>query len=248
MQHVEIQTAQNVALHYPIAGLGDRILAQILDGLILFAYLVLTLVVIAAAAGAGLFSDETASVVVFVLLYAPVVFYHLLCEVLLHGQSLGKKARQIRVMRLDGREPSFADYFLRWLLGLVDFTLTSGVAAVVSVLATRHSQRLGDLAAGTTVVSLKKRRDLRETLFVETPATYAPHFPQVDRLADADIALTKDVYNLLIAEGRTARARQAGERLKKGLEQRMGVTTNLPPLELARTVLRDYNALHGVVE
>ncbi len=248
MQHVEIQTAQNVALQYEIAGAGDRILAYLIDLFIAGTYFILAiLLLVAVVSGLGV-ESSTLGVVFFLIIYTPVLFYHLLCEVFLHGQSLGKKARNIRVMRLDGREPTLGNYILRWLLRAVDIGVASGLVGLLSILATRHSQRLGDLAAGTTVVSLAKRRDLRETIFAHTPADYQVHFPQVDRLDEADIALTKETYNLLVADGRTPRARQAGEQLKRGLEARMGVATGLTPLELARTVLRDYNHLHGVVE
>ena len=247
MQHVEIQTAQNVALQYQIAGVGDRILAYIIDALIVGAYYLLSWLLLAGLVAAGM-SEAAVVVVFFLLILLPALFYHLVCEVFLNGQSLGKKARKIRVMRLDGREPTLGNYVLRWLLRLVDIGLASGLVGLLCILMTKHSQRLGDLAAGTTVVSLAKRRDLRETIFARTESTHQVRFPQVDRLTDEDIQLTKETYNLLVLEGRTPRARQVGDSLKRGLETRMGVTTDLTPLELARTVLRDYNHLHGVVE
>lgn len=243
MHQVEIQTAQNVALRYELAGVGDRILAFLLDGLIAIAYVVLMALVTSFIPLTG----PAESVLGFATIM-PVLLYHFVCEAFWNGQSVGKKVRQIRVIRLDGQEPSAMNYFLRWLLRLVDFWLTNGLAALVSILATKNGQRLGDLAAGTTVVSLKKRRDLRETVFQHIEADYTIVFPQVDLLTEADVALVKEAYNLLVADGYSARARQVGADLKSGLQARLGVTTDLPPLAFARTVLRDYNALHGVVE
>ncbi len=248
MQHVEIQTAQNVALRYEIAGVGDRILAYLLDIVVLFAYAILVFGLLAFVDTVVGDSSDLTTTLGFLLFVLPAFFYHLICEVFWNGQSIGKKVRQIRVMRLDGREPTLGNYLLRWITRIVDFWIANGLVALVCILATKHSQRLGDLAAGTTVVSLKKRRDMGETIFQHTEADHTLTFPQVDQLTDADIEVVKDAYNLLVSDGYTPRARQVGLDVKAGLEHRLGVTTEMPPVQFARTVLRDYNHLHGVVE
>ncbi len=243
MQHVEIQTAQNVALRYEVAGVGDRILAVIIDSLLVGTYALLMGLLFIALVSVV---DETVIWVLFVvLMLIPIFFYHLICEVFFNGQSIGKRARNIRVIRLDGQEPTLGNYLLRWLLRVVDVGISYGLVGLISILVTKHAQRLGDLAAGTTVVSLAKRRDLRETLFTPVEVDYQIQIPQVDRLTDAEVLLVKDAYALLVAEGVTSRARQVGDDLKRGLEQRMGITAAMTPIQLARTVLRDYNHLHG---
>lgn len=154
MATIRIHTTQNVTLEYEVASIGSRIVATILDNLIFVAW---------AFAVGGLVTwllgrhSEVAAWTMGVLIGLPFVFYHLACEVLFNGQSLGKKAQHLRVMRLDGTAPRLGDYFLRWLLRLVDFGFGSGLVAVITIALNGKGQRLGDLAAGTTVISVRPR-------------------------------------------------------------------------------------------
>ena len=58
----------------------------------------------------------------------------------------------LRVVTTEGGPVRFRHAAIRAALGMVDFFITSGAAAVISVLATRNNQRLGDLVAGTVVL------------------------------------------------------------------------------------------------
>lgn len=151
---IEIQTAQNVTLKLREAGLGPRILARLLDLLFIGLWVIGFLVVFGSSL--SFFGADDAGVVILLLfVYLPVVFYDLLLECLNNGQSIGKRIMQIQVVNLDGTTPSFGTYLIRWLFRLVDFTLTGGALAVIMVAFSQKSQRLGDLLAGTTVITLK---------------------------------------------------------------------------------------------
>ena len=124
MPSIRVHTAQNVTLEYEIASLGDRIVATIIDYAILIAWamlcamlLVLPMISSGRTSGTGL---GPLVILVAFLAYAPLIFYNLVCEVFFNGQSIGKKARNIKVMRLDGTAPSIGDYLLRWLLCIID--------------------------------------------------------------------------------------------------------------------------------
>lgn len=216
--------------------MGDRVLAAFVDYVVLYGYLLAAVLTLALAG--------TTSPGLFVLAYLPAFFYFLLCEVFLDGQSIGKKMRRIKVARLDGGQPTLGSYLLRWLIRLVEVDLTFGLVAMVTMLATRHGQRLGDLAAGTTVVHLRPRRSLRDTIFVDVAADYTPQFPQVEVLTDEDLATTRAVLNVLVAEGKSRTGYLLGTEMKAALETRMHVQTDLPPPQFLRTVLQDANALH----
>src|SRR5205085_2319542 len=73
-------------------------------------------------------------------------------ETLWRGRTLGKAAMGLRVVTTEGGPVRFRHAAIRAALGMVDFFATSGAAAVISVLATRNNQRLGDLVAGTMVL------------------------------------------------------------------------------------------------
>src|SRR5688572_16373007 len=128
MQTISVQTTQNVFIHHPLASLGDRILAYILDRIILIAYIV---------AIVGLFINIKVNAVWpwFVFLAGPWLFYHLVFEIFMNGQSPGKRVMQIQVVRLDGTQPSVGDYILRWAFSLIDFYVLSGALAVIVIAA-----------------------------------------------------------------------------------------------------------------
>ena len=113
MQKIKIQTTQNVAIEFVLAGLGSRILAYLIDSLIVGVYLI--------AVFWGYLStiDSEPSTVILILLFLPSFLYHLLCETLLNGQSVGKRQMNIRAVRLDGSPPGFSAYLPRWLLRLI---------------------------------------------------------------------------------------------------------------------------------
>jgi uncharacterized RDD family membrane protein YckC len=159
MDNFQIETAQNIGIHQNVAGIGDRILAFLLDLAIIIAYIILTSFAIA---GLGL---EGGSLWVYYLVIGlPVFLYYLVWETFNRGQSPGKAAMKLRVVKLDGSRPQFSQYIIRWLLRIVDISLSSGGVAVVTILFSGKGQRLGDLAAGTTVISEKKKVSISHTL------------------------------------------------------------------------------------
>ena len=97
-----------------------------------------------------------------IAIYLPALFYHFLMELFNHGQSVGKMVMRIRVVKKDGTTPGIGDFFMRWLLQLVDLGF-SGVGALV-ILISKNSQRLGDLAAGTMVIQLNDYRKIKSHL------------------------------------------------------------------------------------
>ena len=98
MNNSQIETAQNVQLSQNIANLGDRSLAFLLDTLVIVAYELLMIFLVNSMALSG-FSNW-----IFVLVFGlPPFLYHLLIEAFNNGQSIGKAALRIRVVKLDGR-------------------------------------------------------------------------------------------------------------------------------------------------
>ena len=83
---------------------------------------------------------------------AAFILYQLASEILANGQSWGKKALRIRVVRLDGQEPSLSDYLLRAVFYLLDAFLSFGAIGAIFVTSSVKNQRLGDMTANTTVI------------------------------------------------------------------------------------------------
>ena len=230
----QIQTAQNVELSIAPAGVGDRILAWLADTVVLVGYGIAVLFVLSRVSGL----NDGSWALVSALIGVPFVFYHVAFEVLFEGQTPGKMLLKIRVARLDGAQPTLGQYALRWLLRLVDVTATSGLVAVVAISATARQQRLGDVAAGTTVVRQRRRVELGDVLYPEHGAGYVPRFPQAARLSDADIRTLRAVLvRHRIGGRRGARTSEAlAERAKTAVEARLGLDP--VPMEAAEFLHR----------
>lgn len=233
MDNFHIETAQNVTIQQNVASLYNRIGAFLLDLLIIVAYYMLIVLIIMA-----LDYKPTESIYVFyALLSLPVFFYSLLFETLMNGQTPGKYVSKIRVVKIDGSKPTFGSYLIRWVLRIIDISLASGSVAILTILLNGKGQRLGDLAAGTTVISEVKKVTINDTLLIDIPKEYNPTFPQVTLLSDKDIQIIKQLYL-------TAKRRDNQKTLLKlhtKIIEITGITTEMKPTNFIDIVLKDYN-------
>jgi uncharacterized RDD family membrane protein YckC len=78
--------------------------------------------------------------------------YFLFFEWLMRGQTPGKKAMKIRVIRDDGTPVTIHEVFVRNVLRLIDFLPFAYGVGVIVMFPSRLSKRLGDIAAGTIVI------------------------------------------------------------------------------------------------
>jgi uncharacterized RDD family membrane protein YckC len=141
-------TPEAVAVTVDVAGLGSRMIALIFDSLIQAAVLIGVGFLLAWAAPSG-----TAGLVVLIVVYFLGLWgYFPVFEGLWSGQTPGKRAQRIRVVRTDGQPVTFAAVMVRNLVRVVDFLPGYYVVGALSIVLTRRSQRLGDLAAGTMVI------------------------------------------------------------------------------------------------
>jgi uncharacterized RDD family membrane protein YckC len=228
MQKISIETTQNVKIDYISAGIGDRILAYIIDALVILAYFGILAFVF------NLFS--TNSMVITIALIIPPFLYHLLCEIFMNGQSIGKRQMKIKVVKLDGSSPGIGAYLLRWILRPIDITLFSGGIAILTIAITRHNQRLGDLAADTTVVKMDAQQELPVFAVEEN---YTPRFPEVVNLSDADIEVIQRVLKVYRDSGNQQPVLVTVEKMKDVLQ----IDSELPPLQFLYTLVKDYKYL-----
>ena len=112
----------------------------------------------------------------------------------MEGQTFGKKLMKIKVVKIDGFQASFGDYLMRWFFRLIDVFSNSGIIALVSMIVSKNNQRLGDIASGTAVISLKSQVNISHTILENLKEDYKPVFPQVIALSDNDIRIIKENY------------------------------------------------------
>ncbi len=232
MDNFQIETAQNVSIQQNAAGIGERILAYFIDILIFIAYFIAILFIIGA-----LDLDMGDQWAFWLILSMPPFLYFLLWETFWDGRTPGKATMKIKVVRLDGSRPAFSNYLIRWLLRLLDVSLAFGGVAVVSILLGGRGQRLGDMAAGTTVISERQRVRFSQTILVDLPEDYVAVYPQVTVFSDAQMRKIKTIYT----EAKRDADHNVILQLSKKVSALMDITPQENPLQFVDRVIADYN-------
>lgn len=237
MQTISVLTTQNVSIQYPVATVGDRILAYLLDRLILIAYVIAVI-----AAFVSTDTGRNAWWLGVMLVAVPWLFYHLAFEIFMNGQSPGKRVMNIQVVRLDGTQPSIGDYVLRWVFSLIDFYFMSGALAVIIIAAGGKGQRLGDVVAGTSVVKLIGQREITANeVFITPEEKYTPVFLQVTQLESRDIELIQRALEANRNFGNMQPVLMVTEKIKSLL----GIQSDMPPVEFLYTIVKDFNHINA---
>lgn len=239
MENIKISTTQNIDLEYVPAGVGNRILAGLLDGIFqgIYLFLVLFLLGLMGNMSHAYYNNDYFTLTLFFILLLPFLVYHFLCELFLNGQSFGKKIVGIKVVKLDGTQPALGSYLLRSLLRIIDVSLFNGLVAIITIAASEKSQRLGDMAAGTTVIKLGTKVSLKDTILFKTIDDYKIVFPRVELLSDKDVAIIKDVLNYATENEKP----EAIQKLASRVKEKMGVTTEMKDDQFLKTILLDYS-------
>jgi len=239
MSTVKVITANNVEIEYEVAGIGDRAIATLIDWLIMFAYFFIVYKIITTTS-----LQYDLSITVIIMLYLPVFLYHLIFEMFLDGQSIGKKAMGIRVVMLDAGRPAFLNYFLRWIITPLEFGFGGlGVVSLIICAANGRGQRLADIFAGTTVIRLVPKTSITDTIIAPEPdPNYVATFEQVLQLTDREMNLIKMVQKQLRYKSK-AEALYFAEKTKDSICKKLEITSELDGLSFINTILKDYQHL-----
>ncbi len=230
MPQIDINTTQNVLISHPAASIGKRILAQIIDFAVITTYAIFFSFI------GDLLGKSTA---LTIILYLPVIFYSFLSELFLQGQSLGKMALNIRVVKLDGSQAGILDYFLRWILRIIDIPFYGSVA-IITIAINGKGQRLGDLAAGTTVIDMKRKMNLNTSIYRKLPDNYVLKYREVEKLNEKDIKIINKVLN----HHKKNYSRKTTDMListQEAILKKTGIKTSEPPRKFLQTIIEDYN-------
>jgi uncharacterized RDD family membrane protein YckC len=150
-----LATVEAVDVSLPVAGIGSRSYAFIIDWHIRFIaaaawYFGVYLLASAFGSSAGSHGDF------FLLALVPTVaiyfLYHPLLESLTHGRTPGKRMAGIRVVARDGGVAGIGIHLLRNIFRLLDSLPGVYALGLAAMIATRTQSRIGDLAAGTLVI------------------------------------------------------------------------------------------------
>jgi uncharacterized RDD family membrane protein YckC len=234
MEIITVHTTQNIDIDYEVGGLGERILAYLIDLGIFVA-----LIIIGAILSSNVLSN-VASGVYFIIIGLMFLFYDLVCEAFFNGQSAGKVVMKIRVISLDGTRPKFSQYLLRWLFRLIDnLGITSYLGGVVTIIMTDKGQRIGDLVAGTVVIRTKPRTTINNIIFKNADSTYQPVFTQASQLKDEDISLIHEVIASYFKTGNSTIVHTTADRIREYLS--ISLPPNMNSLQFLQTIIKDYS-------
>lgn len=248
MSEIAINNSQNVNIIFNSASIGERMLAFLLDSGVKMAYFFIIYIIFILIFDINyLFNhlDNWSVMAIVGLISLPTVLYTLVSESLMEGQTIGKRAMNIKVIKIDGYQASFGDYLIRWVFRIIDVLLMSGVIAILSIIISKKDQRLGGIASGTTVVSLKNKVNISHTILENIQENYQPTFPQVIALSDNDVRIIKENFHKAYALNDKKMIQKLCFKISEVTKIDLESASTETHTEFIKTVLKDYNFYTG---
>jgi uncharacterized RDD family membrane protein YckC len=235
MANLAINTTQNVNLDYKIVSVGERILGFFIDFAIFLLYFYIVEVITSALEMA--LSDRWTVFGLQQLLILPVMFYSLYMHILFNGRTIGKMIMRTRVVKIDGTQVHWSNYLTLWMLRVLDIWIFAGSIGLLTCLFSEKRQRVGDMTAGTVVISTKNKVKISHTILEEVSDNYEPKFLMVTKLTDKDARLIKETYQIAIRSNDF----KTLTLLRKKVESVLEVESDLYDRQFIDTILKDYN-------
>jgi uncharacterized RDD family membrane protein YckC len=262
MAIITIGTPFNIDLEFKVASFSKRLAAWFIDLLVISFYYYLMLRFIRPLYTKGVEFSKPAELF---LLIIPVLIYQLAFEIFMNGQTVGKLIAGIKIIDKEGKEPTWGQYFIRWILCIgnlfvyvipyVIYSMIFGSFAqslvlmivllvlylpdFLSVVVSSKSQRIGDFAAGTVVIDKDYKPDINETIYLEIEdKNYKPTFPEVMRLTDRDI---NGIRNLLKMKNTSRDTENYIIDVAQKIKSVLGIESDLYPIDFLARLLQDYN-------
>ncbi|KGO87840.1 transporter [Flavobacterium rivuli WB 3.3-2 = DSM 21788] len=241
MPQLSITTTQNVNINFNTANVGERVVAYLLDVVVIAAYYFVVYFLIGQLLDVTRMVnnlDQWAIIAINGVVSLPVLLYTLLLESFFEGQTIGKRIMKIKVIKIDGYQAGFGDYLIRWLFRIVEVTGLMGLVGLIAMNVSKKTQRIGDMAAGTAVISLKNDVTINHTILRDIGSNYVPVYPLVIKLSDNDVRIIKETYET---------SYQTADfdmilKLQEKIENVTGIkSTSLNATAFVDTILKDYN-------
>ena len=242
MAQIAINTTQNVNINFEAASIGERILGGLVDFIIKLAYVLVIwwlLFEVFSLKEVMEGMDQWSQISIIAIFFLPAIFYSLILESVLNGQTIGKRIMKTQVVKIDGYQATLPDYLVRWFFRIVDVNLFMGAIGIISIASNKNSQRLGDITAGTSVISIKNKGGIDQTILMELEDAYKPTYPNVIKLSDNDARIIKDTFITAKASKDYATLIKLRQKVLEVTEIKQQMESN--DMAFLTTVLKDYN-------
>ena len=238
MKNIEITTSQNVTIQYGLATVWERAIAMVLD------LLIMTVASLILWGLQALIFPDSYDLMLYFTVFPIILLYNLAFEQLNNGQSLGKKILQLRVIRLDGEKTNFLDYLMRWIFRALDIYFSVGGIAILSIISSTYSQRLGDILANTVVVNVGKseRMRLESLLKLNKMDQNKITYPQVAKMPEEAMLVVKETLTKHIQLANAAHD-EALDILADKMSKELNTKVPKDKKLFLRTLLKDYIVL-----
>lgn len=246
MKSIDIKTTQNVIINYELASARDRVLAFLIDSAFKIVAILLLLWVYSSFVSLTMYNSDTYYQYFIFIFVLPIhTFYTLLFEVLMNGQTPGKRLLRIKVIKMDGKQPVFYDYLLRWSFRIIDVWTSLGAVAVILSASSDYAQRLGDMAANCTVVKVSNRTviTLKDLMKIDTLGNYTPQYPGIGNFREEDILLIKHTIERYMRYRNEAHKKAVID-LSTNISRKLGMETQENDhLKFLKVLIKDYIVL-----
>jgi uncharacterized RDD family membrane protein YckC len=263
MAVIKVPTSFNIDVEFEIPEFFRRLLSLLIDMLAQYMYLLIAVELFKAIAqNSSLWDADTwhNMQAVAIILFLPPLLYHVVLEITMNGQSIGKKIMGLRVVNENGGRPGISQFMIRWLLRDIWFLFLlaigisgSGgesvfitlavviyfIAEIILVVSSKKGQRIGDMLAKTILIRTSHKASIEETIFQEVADTYTPSFPQIMQLSDKDINAIKNIVEGARRKNDSSIAFSASEKIKAHLN----IHSTMDPIDFLDVLLKDYNFL-----
>jgi uncharacterized RDD family membrane protein YckC len=149
---VRIATPEGIELEFALGGIGSRLCARLIDLLIEAVVIVVAELIFSSAVDDSSLAGAVVGVIGVLIGFAIIWVYDVAFETFNGGQTPGKRALGLRVVGEHGEPERFSTAAVRNILRIIDEYLTLWLGALISMVRSERTQRIGDHAAGTLVV------------------------------------------------------------------------------------------------
>ena len=133
---------------------------------------------------------------------------------------------------------------MRWVFRLVDIFSTFGIVGLFSMVVSKNNQRLGGIATGTAVISLKNNINISHTILENLHSDYVPRFPQVVALTDNDLRIIKENFQKAIRNNDWEIMAKLSKKIKATLKLEID-SKEMTDKQFIDKIIKDYNFYTG---